>query len=310
MEQKTYIDKLYVGLNQTQPNFAHDTIDNEKRKRRFRPKELKIEDPSLHQCPNLQGKGLGSIIMQNWSTKATVPKNIGNCLNLPVIVDRKKIQKKGLQTLYLPSPSENQKKQKDHFGLNHIREAGEKILMATQSNSTSKYSPIQSVTLSSFSSGKSNVIQSHNSTGKDYYNKTNSFLRKEEYKNNNMNVNALTTTNFNLTNKAAELANKMIVYQQLPAKKTKAKNTELINFETFNKHLYLQDNDFLYAIRKGGPVDFVLCTYQDINKSSSLSKKSILTKGKIKAPPVEYITISKNTILHYQKGQPTVYSIT
>ena len=121
--------------------------------------------------------------MQNWNTKNNLPKNIGNCLNLPVIVDRKKIQKHGLQTLYLPSTTPNNKNQRDHFGLGHIKEAGEKLLLGTQSNSSSKYSSLQSVTLSSFSSNnnnKSNV--SHTSTGKNYYNKTSNSIKKSEEK--------------------------------------------------------------------------------------------------------------------------------
>ena len=87
------------------------------------------------------------------------------------------------------------------------------------------------------------------------------------------------------------------------------------DFSTFNKHLFLKDNDFLYAKRVGGPVDYILCSYQDINKKSKMSsnvvqlKKKKLDPIKRKANIVEYITISKNTVLHYQKGVPVVYSI-
>ena len=64
----------------------------------------------------------------------------------------------------------------------------------------------------------------------------------------------------------------------------------------------------------------VLCTYQEINyksKFSSNKTKSFGLSSKKKLPSIgknrkkmEYITISKNTILHYQKGGiPYVYSI-
>ena len=87
-----------------------------------------------------------------------------------------------------------------------------------------------------------------------------------------------------------------------------------IDFSTFDKHLYLHDNDFLYAKRIGGPVDFVLCSYQEINQGSihGLKNKKLMlkpkegTKGR-KIP--EYLTISKNTVLHYQNGVPHIYSI-
>ena len=95
------------------------------------------------------------------------------------------------------------------------------------------------------------------------------------------------------------------------------KKLKLIDFTTFNKHLYLRDNDFLYAKRVGGPVDFVLCTYQDINQKSKVTnhmsqsvagKKYLAPIGK-KKKIIDYITISKNTVIHYQKGIPSVYSI-
>ena len=40
------------------------------------------------------------------------------------------------------------------------------------------------------------------------------------------------------------------------------KTSKLIDFSTFKKHLYLKDNDFLYAKRVGGPVDYILCRYK------------------------------------------------
>ena len=102
-------------------------------------------------------------------------------------------------------------------------------------------------------------------------------------------------------------------------KKCKSKD-KIIDFSTFKMHLYLRDNDFLYAKRVGGPVDYALCTYQDINKKSKFnsnklkifgfgSKKKLPSIGK-KRKHIDYITISKNTVLHYQRGgAPYVYSI-
>ena len=91
------------------------------------------------------------------------------------------------------------------------------------------------------------------------------------------------------------------------------KKSKLIDFSTFNKHLYLRDNDFLYAKRVGGPVDFVLCSYQDINRKAKISnsnlQRKLLPALKKRNKIGEYITISKNTVLHYQKGVPIVYSI-
>ena len=99
----------------------------------------------------------------------------------------------------------------------------------------------------------------------------------------------------------------------LPKKKETVKK-ELIDFSTFNRHLYLRDNDFLYAKRVGGPVDFVLCTYQDINPRAKRSGLPQIVKGKkvsnVKTRKLcEYITISKNTVTQSQNGNLTIYSV-
>ena len=79
--------------------------------------------------------------------------------------------------------------------------------------------------------------------------------------------------------------------------------SKLIDFSTFNKHLFLKDNDFLYAKRVGGPVDYILCSYQDINKKSKMSsnvvqlKKKKLDPIKRKANIVEYLGLVLNNLL-------------
>ena len=60
------------------------------------------------------------------------------------------------------------------------------------------------------------------------------------------------------------------------------KKSKLIDFSTFNKHLYLKDNDFLYAKRVGGPVDYILCSYQDINHKAKLLNNNLQSMNKKK----------------------------
>ena len=100
----------------------------------------------------------------------------------------------------------------------------------------------------------------------------------------------------------------------VPHKKKETTKKELIDFSTFNRHLYLRDNDFLYAKRVGGPVDFILCTYQDINPKSKKTHLPQIVKGKktssVKNKKLcEYITISKNTVTQSQNGILTIYSV-
>ena len=60
------------------------------------------------------------------------------------------------------------------------------------------------------------------------------------------------------------------------------KISKLIDFSTFKKHLYLKDNDFLYANRVDGPVDYILCPYQDINQKAKISNNTLQSMNKKK----------------------------
>ena len=108
--------------------------------------------------------------------------------------------------------------------------------------------------------------------------------------------------------------NSKIKLKRLKNLKVAQNKFEIIDFSTFKQHLFLKDNDFLYAKRVGGPVDFALCSYQEINKRLKLDFVKITNTHKSNTnnvinKNVEYITISKNTIIHYQKGIPHLYSI-
>lgn len=65
----------------------------------------------------------------------------------------------------------------------------------------------------------------------------------------------------------------------------------IIDFSTFNQHLSLSDNEFLYCKRVGGPIEFVKCTYSELMPVSKSKKKQRKYKSMV---DVEYITISKN----------------
>ena len=77
----------------------------------------------------------------------------------------------------------------------------------------------------------------------------------------------------------------------------------------------MRDNDFQFARRVGGPVDFALCSFSDINPSKGqtnlISKfhRDLNSGLNKKNNYIGYITISKNRILHYLKGTPRLYTI-
>ena len=130
MDNRAFIDKLYFGMK-TISNF-HQNNNNENIRKfvyqslpqdsfmkthiKFLPKELKIieqndsKEIASFRKPNLQGNHLGKVIMQNWNTKKNIPKDIGNCLNLPVIIDIKKADKIYSKTYFLQKEEKKKKK--------------------------------------------------------------------------------------------------------------------------------------------------------------------------------------------------------
>ena len=254
----------------------------------------------------------GNIIMQNWVTKNDIPKDIGNCLNLPIIVDRKKIKnflenknilklpegKRNLDLGKLKMKSDNNETDEMTNPVN-VDKNIMGVSLTSSKFSMSHYSKKSlGITDSKFTNPShtiSNALVSKPEESKDNVNTAIQTIQVQNENNQGL-VRSLSTARIN-----SNMSMKMI--QKTP-----------IDFATFDKHLYLHDNDFLYAKRIGGPVDFVLCSYQEINQGSIhglKNKKLILkpkegTKGR-KIP--EYLTISKNTVLHYQNGIPHIYSI-
>lgn len=277
MEKSDFITKLYL-----------DPIENvnlnKKTNKRYRLKEQSKEDSEvMHSLPNLQSSGslMGSVIMQNWNTKSSIPHDIGGCLNFPIIIDRSKFKKLD-SILCLPDT-----KKKLDFSKTKIRENGERLIQSTAASER---------VLSTFPNSRYQTEVT------------------EEQKN-----------QLALPDGIEDKTALVCVTEQKPIASTSKKETDkkdIINFSNFNRHLYLRDNDFLYAKRVGGPLEFSLCTYQDIKaqpkrlkpvlttrRSAQLQKSQTMISGNSKKKNVEYITISKNTVLHYQNGVPSVYSI-
>ena len=109
MDNQEFIDKLYVGASSSNNSNSlipyYFTSPSEFNSTKgFHPKSIKIEtnpEEENHKFTtffrtrqNFHGKlKMGGIIMQNWTTKNSIPSNIGNYLNLPIIIDKKKMEK-------------------------------------------------------------------------------------------------------------------------------------------------------------------------------------------------------------------------
>ena len=91
MIKNEIIDKLYlnpvaeVNANRKRLNPIHL-----KDIRRFSSVDKRLL--SSKSVPDLFKNLNGNVIMQNWNTKTNIPKDIGEYINLPVIIDRKKLK--------------------------------------------------------------------------------------------------------------------------------------------------------------------------------------------------------------------------
>ena len=281
-------DKIYLNPIQ-EINSYKKKLKPIRQKILFSPSEQSKASQSL---PDLF-KGLnGSIIMQNWNTKKNIPKEIEEYANYPAIIDRKKLL--------------NVKK----LNISNIKKGNlsllDKIRKTKLDESLIEHNKIESIKI----------------TDNNYYNKIiqKDFFKKKLDKRRSSSTllidrieegNSSPLIPFTDRTQIRSI-NKELKTESLKSiiKIKKKRKLELIDFSTFKEYLLLRDNDFLYAKRIGGPLDFVLCSYKDINKNFKINrfKSNIFSKGYINKN-VEYLTISKNTILHYQNGIPQVYSI-
>ena len=89
----------------------------------------------------------------------------------------------------------------------------------------------------------------------------------------------------------------------VPQRKVKKYANKIIDFSTYNKHQYLLDNEFIYFKRVGNSIEFIECQYSDLTSKNSSDKKRVTKKN------IDYSTVSKNTVMHYIKGTPTIYPV-
>ena len=260
-------------------------------------------------------KTQGSVIIQNWETAKNIPEDIGEMIHFPVLVDRGKFKIK-----------EDTKKgqaftstfRKFNFDKEKIRKEGENLIKSinTKDNVHNLALTMPTTYLSSqqtqnnFISFPTEEIEPNKKIDRNLM----TFQMKKEKPKDLAKTEPIIQIKQALS---TQVNMDMTLTQPItPPINPEPKKSKLIDFSTFNKHLYLKDNDFLYAKRVGGPVDYILCSYQDINHKAKLLNNNLQSMNKKKLQPLkkkvkiaEYITISKNTVLHYQKGVPIVYSI-
>jgi hypothetical protein len=270
----------------------------------------------------------GSVIIQNWNTKRNIPKDIGELINLPSLIDLRKFNNNKNNILKLDKPKEKLSlldkikisKRNENLKELKIDTALENNL--SPQNSLKKITFINKSTIfnrklkRSSSTISSNKLEPNNIDSIVPYKEKN----KENEKDSNTNEDAIMINTNDRANNNLDINSLIRLKSGIPStfkfKKVKIlKKDEPIDFSTFKEYLFLRDNDFLYARRVGGPVDFALCSFSDINPSKGqnnlISKfhrdlnSGIIRKNNF----IEYITISKNTILHYLKGTPRLYSI-
>ena len=295
MNNNEIIDKLYLDPIQEVNAHRKKLIPlKQKEVKRFSSVDKALL--SSKSVPDIFKGFNGSVIMQNWNTKKNIPKDIGEFLNLPSLIDRKKFIKP--EKLDIKAIQE-----KPHDKLSLL----EKIKLKTMTKKHLIEEPrlvnnmLNKIELSQRPSFSRRLPRSSSMTNLEQ--------KELEEKKGEMVLYQQPQENIDIivrgtTGKRPKKLKNLNPIQ--PAKQ------ELIDFSTFKQHLFLKDNDFLYAKRVGGPVDFVLCSYQEINKKLKIDFQKKFTQkpnSNTISKNVEYITISKNTIIQYQKGVPHLFSI-
>ena len=257
-------------------------------------KHFSSVDRALLSCKSVPDifKGFnGSMIMQNWNTKKNIPKDIGEFLNLPSLIDRKKYNKpEDINIKTIPDKLSLLEKIKlKTLTKKHINEEP-KLIKEIFSKLELTNKPMVNKQLKRSTS----MVSIEKKEDEEKKGKMVLYHQPQE-------------TDEKIVRGSTEREHKKIKHLKIVQNKR-----EPIDFSTFKQHLFLKDNDFLYAKRVGGPVDFALCPYQEINKkmkidfrkaSSPKISNNVINKN------VEYMTISKNAIIQYNKGVPQLFSI-
>ena len=245
------IDKLYLN----------PVIEGNTHRKMLNPIHIKSQEinrkrlGASRSVPDLFAGSGGNIIMQNWNTKNNVPKDVGNYLNLPIIVDRKKIKKflENKKILKLPENQEKLKlKHSNNDEVTNPNQLDKNIMGMTSTNSKftiSNYSG-QSFGVTNTNSKFSNI--SHTVSG----NKETALVVREEESKENTEIAKREKSNQNNEQALVHSYSTARINNSLSLRPPPASRA-LIDFSVFDKHLYLHDNDFLYAKRVGGPVDCV-----------------------------------------------------
>ena len=203
----------------------------------------------LHQSQSQQNQLMGSVIVQNWETAKNIPEDIGELIHFPVLIDRKKYRYKDVDTeedqFNLPED------RKLKFSKLAIKNKGEMLLKPN------KQLEHISITSQNYVTSQSTALPQ---------------LTSEQTEGNQIRTSASQLNAIRIRSKEGQDKEALsLAITEPPINVKSEKKLKIIDFTTFNKHLYLRDNDFLYAKRVGGPVDFVLCTYQDINPKAKVS---------------------------------------
>ena len=327
-EKKSFQSKLYLDPIESFNNKISQTKTKGFRIKKEQPKTNE-EDVSVS-LPNVEtpvnnlasmNKTQGSMIIQNWETARNIPEDIGDLIHFPVLVDRNKFKIKkdevqrnfGLTSVGRKFNFDKDRVKKDSLKPIYIKESIPNLALTLPPN----YLASQN-TQNYF--GAFHAQTEGNELDKKIDKNLMTFqMRKEVPKELSVITPQDTEPSKMLSTQVKTSANMPLTMTQPVSTKIdleSKKASKLIDFSTFNKHLYLRDNDFLYAKRVGGPVDYVLCSYQEINNRAKVTNNTLQSMNKKKLPSIkkknkigEYITISKNTVLHYQKGVPIIYSI-
>ena len=297
-EKKTFLNKLYLDpieslnrkLAETKSRGFRIKTDVSKTNTEFSsglntPLNTGMTMPQMTN-PRLlnMNRTQGNVIMQNWETAKNIPNDIGEFIHFPVLVDRNKIKQEMEQNKNLSyTTSRNFKKSKKK-----IHKEGEKLVKSLYVKENLDNLALTMPT-NYLSSQLTQQEQEEKKFGKELIDRNLMTFQKRREKPKDLMIvtneeeesSSLTEAKPKIFQNAPSMAMTVMTPPAPKINLEKGKSqSKLIDFSTFNKHLFLKDNDFLYAKRVGGPVDYILCSYQDINKKSKMSSNVVQLKKK------------------------------
>ena len=237
-EKKSFISKLYLdpieSLNfNTQTKSKGFRIKKDYSKEN---KEIQVSLPNMGMTMNNltnMNKTQGSVIIQNWETSKNIPKDIGDMIHFPVLIDRSKfkIKEEAKKGLAFTSTS-----RKFNFDKEKIRKEGENLIKSIYVKDNAHNLALTMPTSYLSSQNTQNNFAFHLDEPQKIIDRNLMTFQMKKEKPKDLQIVTQPELSLSIVNKNAEMGMTM-TQPIIPKINLEPKITpKLIDFSTFNKH--------------------------------------------------------------------------